>query len=260
MQADSTSTVEKAIDLLFHLHAERSPCGVTSIGRALDMPKSSVHRLLKALGRRGLVEQDARGHYRPGVALVALGLGVLESEPVVAAARPVLEQHAEDLGETFFLVSARARQLVVLAKAEGPGFLRAAPRVGASVPVHATAVGKLYLAFASDTVDATDRHERFTARTLGERDLAAAVRTARERGWARNRDEWIPGLSVSAAPVFLGRRLVAAVALAGVTPRLDELGDQAGEQVCIAAASIAARLEGPGDAQGRVFAAEGASQ
>lgn len=249
MNPESTSTVEKAIDLLFHLHAEQTPCGVTSIGRALEMPKSSVHRLLKSLGRRGLVEQDVRGQYRPGVALIALGLGVLEGEPVVAAARPVLEQYAEDLGETFFLVSARARQLVVLSKAEGPGFLRAAPRVGAVVPVHATAVGKLYLAFAPGIVAGVDRRKRFTARTLGERDLTAAVRTAHERGWARNRDEWIPGLSVCAAPIFLGSRLVAAVALAGVTPRLDELGDDAGERVCSAAAAIAARLSGPGRVQ-----------
>ena len=113
---------------------------MTAIGRALGLPKSSAHRLLTALSRRGLVEQDGRGRYRPGIGLVALGLGALEREPVVVAARPVLEQEAGALGETFFLVAARAGRLVVLDKAEGNGFLRAAPRVGSSVPVHATAV------------------------------------------------------------------------------------------------------------------------
>ena len=55
---------------------------------------------------------------------MALGLGALESDPIVVAARPVLEEGAQALGETFFLVAARAGCLVVLDKAEGTGFLR----------------------------------------------------------------------------------------------------------------------------------------
>jgi DNA-binding IclR family transcriptional regulator len=95
---ESPGTVEKAVDVLFHLHGESGPRGVTAIGRALGLPKSSTHRLLSALGRRGLVERDERGRYRPGIALVALGLGTLEGEPIVAAARPVLEEAAHSLG------------------------------------------------------------------------------------------------------------------------------------------------------------------
>ena len=85
------STVEKAVDVLFHLHTEPRACGVTAIGRALGLSKSGTHRLLTALSRRGLVEKDDRGRYRPGIGLVALGVGALDREPVVAAARPVLE-------------------------------------------------------------------------------------------------------------------------------------------------------------------------
>ena len=84
-EARSPGSLEKAIEILQHLHAEPAAAGVTAIGRALDMPKSSVHRLLAALVHHGLVERDARGRYRPGMGLVALGLGALEREPVVAA-------------------------------------------------------------------------------------------------------------------------------------------------------------------------------
>ena len=91
---ESLGSVEKAVDVLFHLHGESSPQGVTAIGRALGLPKSSAHRLLAALSRRGLVERDERGRYRTGIGLVALGLGALESEPIVVAARPVLEEGA----------------------------------------------------------------------------------------------------------------------------------------------------------------------
>ena len=98
----SLSTVEKAIDLLFHLHHEDAPRGATAVGRALDLPKSTAHRLLSTLTRRGLLERDARGQYGPGIGLVALGLGFLDREPAVVAARPVLEFEAQQLDVCLF--------------------------------------------------------------------------------------------------------------------------------------------------------------
>jgi IclR family acetate operon transcriptional repressor len=240
----SAATVEKAVDILFHLHACDGPRGVSAIGRALGLPKSSAHRLLAALGRRGLVEQTEEGRYRPGTALIALGLGVLEREPVVEAARPVLEARSRVLDETVFLVAARARELVVLDKSEGSGFLRASPQVGARVPVHATAVGKLYLALAPDQVDVAPEPEAFTPDTLVEpSSLEAAIADTRTRGWAQNDQEWIRGLSVLAAPIVVAGRLVAAVAVGAASARVSELGEEhLANQVLDAAAQIAARL------------------
>ena len=240
-------SLEKAIEILQHLHAEPAPAGVTAIGRALAMPKSSVHRLLAALAQHGWVERDARGRYRPGMGLVALGLGALEREPVVAAARPVLEKEAAALGETVFLVAARAGRLLVLDKVEGTGFLRAAPRVGTEVPLHATAVGKLYLAFGDAAVALGDGAlERFTPHTVATSDaLRREAERAREQGFATNREEWFPGLAVLAAPVLARGRLEAAVALAAPAPRFETLGaGPLAERMKAAGARIAARLEG----------------
>jgi len=244
---DSQSTVEKAVDVLFHLHAEAGPRGVTAIGRALGLPKSSTHRLLAALARRGLVESDERGRYRPGFGLIALGVGALGSEPVVAAARPILESVAESLGETCFLVGARAGRMIVLDKAEGTGFLRAAPTVGASVPVHATAVGKLFLAFEPAAVpEPSEPFEAFSEYTITTKErLSAAVAGVRERGYSESREEWTPGLSVVAAPVKHANRLVAAVAIAVPSQRYRELGSEMiAERTCAAAKRVEARLEG----------------
>jgi len=248
-RAEKLGSVEKALDILFHLHGCATPQGVTGISRALGMPKSSTHRLLSALGRRGLVERDVGRQYRPGVALIALGLGVLENEPLVAVARPVLEEHAALVGETFFLVASRGGRLLVLDKAEGTGFLRAAPRVGAEVPIHATAVGKLYLALDPESIEVPGGElERFTGRTLSDpAKLQRAVDEARRRRWARNRDEWIPGLSVLAVPVLAGGQMVAALALAAATPRLDVLAREPGDglrSLRAAGEGIGARVEG----------------
>ena len=245
-QKDVSGTVEKALDILFHLHEMPEPQGVTAIGRALGMPKSSAHRLLAALGKRGLVEQDVRGRYQIGIALIALGLGALNREPIAALARSVLEEQAAVIGETFFLVVARAGRLVVLDKVEGNGFLRAAPQIGSMVPVHATAVGKLYLAFAPQLLSSDAGMERFTDKTLINREsLANTVATTRSTGWASNFEEWIPGLSVLAAPILPAGRMLGAVALAAAAPRITELGiDFLARRVVDAADRITARLNG----------------
>ena len=239
------STIDKALDTLFLLSERQGALRLADIARELGMPRSSAHRVLAPLVRRGLVEQDAAGRYRAGFALMALGLNVSGREPLAIAARPVLERAAAEVGETLFLVVARAGQLVVLEKAEGTGFLRAAPRLGTGVPVHATAVGKLYLALAPDQVELTEL-PRFTPATVrGRKALAAEVAQVRAQGWAVNLEEWQTGLAVAAAPIMSGGRLQGAVALAMVAARLTEMGLHAAtRRVIHAAEGIALRIEG----------------
>ncbi|TDJ13496.1 MAG: IclR family transcriptional regulator, partial [Deltaproteobacteria bacterium] len=88
--------------------------------------------------------------------------------------------------------------------------------------------------------------ERFTDRTATSAEaLAGEVERIRRQGFAENREEWIPGLAVVAAPVRVGGRLVGALAVAAPVQRLDALGREwVGEQAMAAAARVAARLEG----------------
>jgi DNA-binding IclR family transcriptional regulator len=246
LQSFGTS-VEKALDVLFLLHQQGAPCGVTQLGRSLGLPKSSVHRLLAALSSRGLVERDERGRYRTGIALVALARGALERDPIVAAARPILASESQALAETVFLVAARTGRLLVLAKAEGTGFLRAAPEVGSSVPLHATAAGKLQLAFGRGEIAWPEApFERFTPHTVAARaELEREVSRAREQGFAENREEWVPGLAVLAAPVLAGGTLCGTVCVAAPAVRLEALGrDALAARVRAAARRVADRLEG----------------
>ncbi len=239
------STIDKALDALFLLSERAQALRLADLARELGMPRSSAHRILAPLVKRGLAEQDGDGRYRAGFALMALGLNVASREPLATAAKPVLETAAAELGETFFLVVARAGRLVVLEKAEGNGFLRAAPRLGANVPVHATAVGKLYLAFAPELVT-LDELARYTPATVRSRKaLDSEVDRVRAQGWATNVEEWQAGLAVAAAPIMSHGQLQGAVALATVTARFTAIGSTtATRRVVHAAEGIALRIEG----------------
>ena len=133
---------------------------------------------------------------------------------------------AAALGETFFLVVRRADQLIVVHKVEGSGFLRASPNVGSVVPVHATAVGRVFLAFSGDLAIPAPltAYTRRTPQTAAR--LERLVEQARNERWALSVDEWHEGLAAVAAPVFCGERLIGAVAVACSSARLRQLGER----------------------------------
>lgn len=227
------ATVEKALDVLFHLHEAPGAMGLSEIGRALELPKSSCHRLLSTLVDREVVERDEVGRYRPGLALLALGLGAQEREPVVQAARPTLEAEAVTMGETVFLVGRRRDRLRVLDRFEGTGFLRAAPGVGEVIPSDVTAAGKLYQVFGAEA-------PAFEANPETD-DI-------QRQGYALNRDAWIEGLSVLGVPVWQRdgaghQRMIAALALAASSPRFDAIGEeQIAGRLLAASVEIGTRL------------------
>jgi len=246
------TAIDKALGLLFHLHAQPGPVGVSELGRALSLPRSSAHRLLGALRRHELVEQNEDGRYQIGFGLVTLAAKLLAQDSLLLAARPALSQAAAELGETFFLVAARAGRLRVLDKVEGTGVLRASPPLGASVPVHATAVGKLYLAHAPAQLRLERERARFTDHTLlDDAALAADVELARQRGYAHNHQEWIEGLSVLAAPILVAEgktaptELHGAVCVALPVARLSQLGEsRVVARLLAASARVRTRIEG----------------
>ena len=239
------AAVDKALDVLFHLH-QAGNAGVTEVARALGMPKSTAHRLLTVLARRGLAERTLNSRYKPGFGLVALGYGLLDGDPVVTAARGPLEEAARELNETFFFVAARGGELIVLHKVEGTGILRAAPTVGASVPLHATAAGRLYLAFAPEEVVGAE--DGVAGSEQEDPTCADAVTRARETGYALNEEGWIPGLSVLSAAVRSRGKMLGVVAVAAGSQRMAALGGvgMAPRLVAIAE-TISRRLEGQGE-------------
>jgi DNA-binding IclR family transcriptional regulator len=242
------SSISKAVDLLFFLNGQTAACGVSQIAGGLGMPKTSAHRLLRALCHRSLVEQDEFGRYQLGLGLVALGLGAARQEPLVRAARPVMRDVAARLGETLFLVGEQAGDLVVLDKVEGNGFLRISPQVGARVPPHATAAGRLYLAFARDRVHFNEAElAPFTKKTPSTpARLRRGIEAVRASGVATSNDDWIEGLSAIAAPVWLSGRLFGAIVVACVTPRMRELSTDALTRAVVEASKkITQRLEQP---------------
>ncbi|MCB9625893.1 MAG: IclR family transcriptional regulator [Sandaracinaceae bacterium] len=247
MPLTPSTSIEKALDLLIALGQLGGSAGLLTLAEHTSVPKSSAHRLLQSLVSRGLVARSAQGDYQLGLALVALGELAQRGDALLSASEPALREAARETGQSCFLVVARDGRLEVVLVAEGSGFLRAMPTVGAQVPVHASASGRLYLAFDAAQVSAPGdtRLERFTPSTVASaRTLRKLVARAKERGYDTNVSEWMPDVAVVAAPVQVGEGLVGTVALATSLGHFERVGEaQLARAVRQAAEEIRDQLE-----------------
>src|SRR3954463_4164603 len=215
------ASVARAIALLDELGAAPDGLGVNELARRIGVNASTASGLLATLEAGRLVERAPGGPYRRGWRLVALADGVLSRLDVRELARPRLRALVAATGETATLSVPGAGEAVtvdfVAAESSGGSVARLGPPgVG-----HATAAGKIVLAFGAVVVPPPSL-ARFTDRTIVDADaLAADIEAGRARGGAGAGGGREPDLNALAAPVF-GRtgELAAVLGLQGPAARL----------------------------------------
>jgi DNA-binding IclR family transcriptional regulator len=184
----------RTIELLELLAAEPHPLTLTEIATRSGMPVSSLHQLLRTMVARGWLATTTHGTgYTIGVRALLTGMSFIERDPVVQAARPVLNLLRSELGETVHLARLDGARVVYLASRESEHQLRTVSRVGQSLSAHATGLGKATLTALSDEqirVLFPSKLEKLTPNTIDSIDeLLRQVGESRTRGWAREAEE-----------------------------------------------------------------------
>jgi DNA-binding IclR family transcriptional regulator len=215
------ASVARAIALLDELGAAPDGLGVNELARRIGVNASTASRLLATLEAGRLVERSPGGPYRLGLRLVALADGVLARLDVRELARPRLRALVAATGETATLSVPGAGEAVTVDFVAAESSVVSVARLGRPSVGHATAAGKVVLAFGPAAAPGPSP-VRFTDRTIVEPDaLAAEIAGVRARGWAQAEGEREPDLNALAAPVF-GRsgELAAVLGLQGPAARL----------------------------------------
>src|ERR687893_1799482 len=135
----TTTSVDNALWLL-QLVGERQALRVAEAADLLGVARSTAHRLLTALRRRGFVTQDRpNGAYRPGPALQEIGLAAVNRIDIRRVARPVLEQLRDETGETVSLALLEGSAIRFVDGVESRRSVRVGNRTGVVRPAHAAA-------------------------------------------------------------------------------------------------------------------------
>ncbi|WP_162458516.1 IclR family transcriptional regulator [Pseudactinotalea suaedae] len=216
------------IDVLETLAAAQ-PNGqtVSELSRDTDISRPSLYRTLTALERRGwAVRQDQS--WMVGPSLAGLSEPAPRSANLIERTRPALVRLWEEYGETVNLGIPSRDEVLYLDILESVRGLRTGSQVGSRDPMHATALGKIFLAArpSSEVRRLLGNAElpRLTPRTIV--TLAPLMRElaeVSERGWAIDDEESELGVRCVAAPVRdRDGRTVAAISLSAPTVRFDE--------------------------------------
>jgi DNA-binding IclR family transcriptional regulator len=224
--------IERAADLLVRIVESDGSTTVGALSEATRLPKSTTSRLLAALERSGLVQRDDRAAARPGPVLVAYARRG-PNDDLAALAGPALDRLAALSGETVNLGICTGAGADSLDQRDTRHYLGSTSWVGRAVPLHASGMGKVYLAWGTASLPAGPL-ERLAPRTLVDHAaLERDLRATRARGYATSVDELEPGLWAVAAPVFArGGDVIASLSVTGPTVRLhDRLLDDLGREL-----------------------------
>jgi DNA-binding IclR family transcriptional regulator len=217
------AAVERSLRVLESLAEAEGEVGTNELARRTGVNASSVSRLLATLAEGGLVSfNEETGRYRLGSRLMVYGNLVHSRLDMRQAVRPLLEILAKRTAETTTLSAPSSPDAVTIDFVQAPGSVVSVAELGRPSVAHATAAGKVGLAFGPAQLPA-GRLVRFTERTVTDRvQLEAELDEVRRQGFATAAKEREPDLNAIAAPVFgLGGRVAAIVGVQGPASRFD---------------------------------------
>jgi IclR family KDG regulon transcriptional repressor len=221
----TTATLAKGLEVLEAL-AEVDSIGLSDLARRLQIAVPTLFRILATLVERGFA-QKAEGRYRLTLKSWELGARVLARFDVARVARPWIARLAVEVDESPHLAVLRDEAVVIVERGECRQAVKVETLVGLRAPAHASATGKVLLAYqpASRLAELLAAPlPRYSDRTLTEPEaLRRELAKVRRQGYATNRGEWRPGVCAVAVPLAdASGGVVAALSLTLPTERFGE--------------------------------------
>lgn len=206
-QVGGTQAVLRALGVLACFRDGSPDLGVSDIARALSLKTSTAHRLVRALVREGFLEQDPiTSRYRLGNTLAEYGR-IVYRQRRVHVAEPYMQELSRFTGENVGLAIRHGPDALALAVAHASSS-ETIDIAGIRIPLHASAMGKVLLAWA-DPYESDPAHigplTPATARTItSPAELQRELGRVRAAGFALNDEEMVPGIRTVAVPILDG--------------------------------------------------------
>ncbi len=225
-RATKVGVLDKAVAILLAFPRGDLALSPLELAARTQLPLPTVYRLAQALCEHGLLSREGQ-RFRLGMTLARLGLLALEGMDVRRAAQPHLKWLNEQTGENAELHLRHEDVRVVIEVVSSPHNLRPFAEIGAPLPLHQGAAGKVLLAWlppAERNALALASAARFgDGESFDLARFSAELERVQAAGCATSEGERAPGVSAIAAPIFApGGQVAGAVALVAPTARLGE--------------------------------------
>ncbi|MFJ8063277.1 IclR family transcriptional regulator [Psychrobacillus sp. NPDC096426] len=222
-------SVDRALTIFEMFNEGTDELGILEISDRMELPKSTVHGIIKTLVMRGyLVQKVDTKKYKLGIRLFELGNIVSKGLDIKEKAGPYLKEAFSQTDETVHLVKFENNEAVYVDKQESDSAIRMYSQVGRKAPLHCTGVGKAILAYLDKDIQKSilfsSELVAYTEKTIIDKNqILEELEKIRERGYATDDEEIEMGLFCVAAPIFdSNHRVVGSVSTAGPKFRFTE--------------------------------------
>jgi DNA-binding IclR family transcriptional regulator len=221
--------LDKALRVLMLFTPEQPEWGVTMVAREVDMPKSTVHRILRVFEQHGFLTQDSdTRRFRLGVAGIELGRRAQAGLELRRIALPVMEQMSALSGETVLLqvVTSEGDRVVCIERVQQRRGLRLILDVGSTAPLYAGCSSKVLLAYmdepAVDEVLNGDLRPMTSHTIIDQAQIRVQLADIRRNGFAVSFEETDEGVAGVSVPVRDARgRVIAGLSISGPITRVN---------------------------------------
>jgi DNA-binding IclR family transcriptional regulator len=201
---DSLATALRILDYFTSRQPELS---LRELSEESGLYKSRIHRLCGTLVAAGFLVRMPSSSYRLGPKLMSLGKIYESTNTVATISRPIMKELANDTGESVALFSLSEKTCFCLAREYGSSRLVFAIREGDSMHLHASAAGRIFLAYGPEKLREeilrSETLEQFTPLTITDRPkLREELTLIKKQGYAINRGERELEIAAIAAPIF----------------------------------------------------------
>ena len=235
-----TTVSARVLSVLAAFDTDHPALRLSEIARRADLPLPTTYRLVAELTGWGALTRRDDGCYVIGRRLWDLGLLAPVPTSLREAASPFLHDIHAATRATVHLAVRDGLSALYLDRLSGSTSVPVVSRVGSRLPLHATGVGKVLLAYAPPDVQAAamTRLERITPYTITQPGrLQAQLVRARQDGYAQTLEEMSLGACSVAVPV-LARSGEVIAALGIVVPSLRRDRNRLVAALQVAAAGI----------------------
>jgi DNA-binding IclR family transcriptional regulator len=241
-------SIDKALTVLEALAEHHR---VTDIAAGTGLPKSTVHRILQSLVGWGFARADGSGGYLPGPRILTLAGKVMSRFDPAQHADAALLRLRDRTGFTVHFAVRSGDEAVYVRKLEGLRPYQMASRVGMSMLLHSSAIGKAILAQLRDeeVIVITSRTGlvRRTQHTITDPGaLLDHLAEVRRRGYSIDDEENESGIRCVGAPVFDHTGTVmGGISVSGLAFDVAPDDETLGSQVVTAAHEVSLALGAP---------------
>ncbi len=226
-QKSLIQSLDRGLQLLEIISQAKEPMGLPELAEMLEVDRSTVHRLLGTLQQRNYVVQDPQNkHYSLGLKVIELSRRALDGINFRALAKPYLKRLSKETGESTNLFILANNHAVCVDYEASPSPLAVTNDTGIIYIMHATAGGKVLLAFMPEAdrqrIIKSNSFTGFTPRTITDANtLQMQLQQIREQGFALDDEEHYVGVRCIAAPIFdHTRKVIAGISLSGPASRV----------------------------------------